>query len=192
MPSTRKPPRCVVTRPHQLPSVHALIQQVLNTFYALHATPAQKKAIVVEFYGPEYSLFKGQVLTLEEIIAREPQKKKLILGALKTYLMDVANKASAVLSHGVLHVPLLKFLEHAPYADVGELLPFMRDHIARLVHTKEGARAACLLIGYGKPKDRKVMAKAVKGLVPRIARDEYGHIVLVRLPGFLYVVFLTF
>jgi pumilio homology domain family member 6 len=48
-----------------------------------------------------------------------------------------------------------------------------------LVHTKSGAHAACLLLSYGTAKDRKAAVKSVREIIPQMAVDQYGYMVLI-------------
>jgi pumilio homology domain family member 6 len=54
-----------------------------------------------------------------------------------------------------------------------------KDQVHQLVHTKDGAYAACLIISYSTAKDRKAVVKCVKEIIPQMATDQFGHIVLI-------------
>jgi pumilio family protein 6 len=53
-----------------------------------------------------------------------------------------------------------------------------KEQIQQLVHTKDGAHAACLLLSYGTAKDRKAMVKSIREILPQMSKDQYGHMVL--------------
>ena len=59
-----------------------------------------------------------------------------------------------------------------------ETLSSTGEAVLRMVHTHEGAAAACMVLGYGTPKDRKKVVRAMKGHVAKMAADEWGHVVL--------------
>lgn len=56
----------------------------------------------------------------------------------------------------------------------------MRDYIVLFLHTLEGAKVAAGCFSYGTPKDRKLMLKTMKEHSLKIAKEEYGHLVLLR------------
>lgn len=56
-----------------------------------------------------------------------------------------------------------------------------KDQIQQLVHTKDGAHAACLLIAYATAKDRKTMVKSLKEIILQMSTDQYAHTVLLTL-----------
>lgn len=50
------------------------------------------------------------------------------------------------------------------------------DHLMHMIHTHEGAEAACMIIAYGSAKDRKKSIRAFKGHVEAALRDEWGYL----------------
>jgi pumilio homology domain family member 6 len=60
-----------------------------------------------------------------------------------------------------------------------DLVSLFKEQIHQLVHTKDGAHAACLLLSYATAKDRKSMVKALKEVVPRMPTDQHAHMVLI-------------
>jgi pumilio family protein 6 len=59
------------------------------------------------------------------------------------------------------------------------LVSLFKEQLHQLVHTKDGAHAACLLLSYGSAKDRKVMIKSIREIIPQMSTDQYGHTVLI-------------
>lgn len=59
------------------------------------------------------------------------------------------------------------------------MVSLFKEQIQQLVHTKDGAHAACLLLSYGAAKDRKAMIKSIREIIPQMAIDQYGHMVLI-------------
>jgi pumilio family protein 6 len=43
-----------------------------------------------------------------------------------------------------------------------------------MVHTHDGAAAACMAVAYGTPRDRKRLVKGMKGYVWQMAENEWG------------------
>ena len=61
------------------------------------------------------------------------------------------------------------------------MIAALREHIPEILHTREGAKVAVNCIAYGSAKDRKIMIKAMKGLVAKASTEEFGHQVVLRL-----------
>lgn len=59
-----------------------------------------------------------------------------------------------------------------------ETLSQTGEAVLRMVHTHEGSAAACMVLSYGTPRDRKRLVRAMKGHVGAMAGDEWGHVAL--------------
>ena len=59
------------------------------------------------------------------------------------------------------------------------MISLFKEQIQQLVHTKDGAHAACLLLSYGTAKDRKPMIKSLREIIPQMSKDQYGHMVII-------------
>lgn len=146
--------------------------------------PLQKLALVEEFYGVEFETIKPtSKRTLDDIIKAHPEKKGPILNHLRGKLMPIINKAdmSTLLNHTMLHVPLLNLFNYQSVAENEAMIDAIKDNLVRIVHSKEGAKVACHCLAYGSPKVRKSIIKAMKGYVLKIALEQHGHVVLLRL-----------
>uniref|UniRef100_A0A6B2L0M7 PUM-HD domain-containing protein n=1 Tax=Arcella intermedia TaxID=1963864 RepID=A0A6B2L0M7_9EUKA len=158
---------------------HKNASNVVETAYITYANSAQKKSLLEEFYGPEYSLFKsGEKHTLQEILNANPIKKPTILNFLKNYLFDLTNKPD-ILRNSIVHKPLLQYMELAKDSDKAEMAGFMSDHLKTFLHSKDGARAAVMCIQYAPLKERKMIVKSFKGYVKKICMEQYGHWVII-------------
>lgn len=160
--------------------------RVLEYIYSTEeiGRPLQKLALVEEFYGVEFETLKPKAKrTLEDILAAHPEKKSSILAHLRTKLMPIINKAdmSTLLNHTIVHLPLLKLFEISSPAENQETIEALKDNLVRIVHSKEGAKVACMCVAYATPKTRKNIVKSMKGYVVRIATEQHGHVVLLRL-----------
>jgi len=146
--------------------------------------PVQKLALVEEFFGTEFEAIKPkQKRTLEDILAEYPEKKVAILTHLRAKLMPIINKAdmSTLLNHTIVHLPLLKLFEYSSVAENEAMIDALKDNLVRVVHSKEGVKVACHCLAYGSPKVRKAIVKSMKGYVLKIAMEQHGHVVLLRL-----------
>lgn len=59
------------------------------------------------------------------------------------------------------------------------MIELLKDHLVHMLHTREGALVAQYCILHATPKDRKHIIKAFKGFMHSIAREQYGHAVLI-------------
>ena len=59
------------------------------------------------------------------------------------------------------------------------MIELLKDHLVHMLHTREGALVAQYCILHATPKDRKHIVKAFKGFMHSIAREQYGHAVLI-------------
>ena len=57
--------------------------------------------------------------------------------------------------------------------------------VLRILHTKEGAKAACLALAALNAKGRKQMIKGFKGQVMKVAKDETGHVLIIAALSFV-------
>lgn len=63
--------------------------------------------------------------------------------------------------------------------DAQEMVSLFKDQIHQLVHTKDGAQAACLLVSHAAAKDRKAMVKSIREMIVPMSIDQHGHMVLI-------------
>ncbi|KAG2498855.1 hypothetical protein HYH03_003047 [Edaphochlamys debaryana] len=158
---------------------------VITDLYDVAST-ADRNALCAEFYGKEFVLFGGltgeasRLHSLKQLMAGvPPAKQRAVLLHMTKCLQPIMEKA---LVHPPMTHRLLKdYLECAPglaVEDAVETLSATGEAVLRMVHTHEGAAAACMVLGYGTPKDRKKLVRAMKGHVPAMAADEWGHAVL--------------
>lgn len=169
---------------------HPAGAHILNDLYAA-ASPQQRNALAAEFYGREYSLFDGGLLNNT---AGPPGKLKDLLASVdgakaRAIIQHLATELSPVLEKGLMDCQLAhrlaaEYMSAAPaslVADAAESLS--GEALLHMVHTKDGATAACAVLAYGTAKDRKKALKAMKGHVGAAARDEWGHLVVLTALG---------
>jgi len=84
-----------------------------------------------------------------------------------------------IINLDLVHTCLLQALEISSPKDKEELVSLFKEQIHQLAHTKDGAHASCLLLSYGTAKDRKAMVKAIRDIIPQMAFDQYGHMILI-------------
>lgn len=159
---------------------HKEAGDIIETIYHDFANSNQRKYLIQEFYGAEYSIFKiDDARSLEEIIASDPHKKPYILRNLKETLVSLIQKS--LVSHTIVHKALLDFFTNADEKMRTEMIEAVREQLVLILHTSEGARVAMSCLCHGTPKDRKVIVKSFKSYVIKICKEEYGHLTLLAL-----------
>lgn len=164
------------------------------------AAPASlRNALCAECYGREYALFDGvgasggggggssgggasrplasEVGHLRQLLdGAAPAKRTAVLQHLTRCLQPALEKA--LLHPPMAHRLLRELLEAAPgsvVADAVDTLAATGGSVLKMVHTHDGAAAACMALAYGTPKDRKRLVKGMKGFVWQMAENEWGH-----------------
>ncbi|KAG0164793.1 pumilio domain member 6 [Apophysomyces sp. BC1015] len=160
---------------------HKEASTVIESFYAQYSNSAQRQELIAEFYGPEMTLFNrgGGAKTLEDLLEALPEKKDSILRFMSETLKGCMDKGTIV--HSIVHKALYQYLSLADEKGREPITGHLRDNLQDIVHTREGAWVAMLCLSYATPKDRKAIIKAFKPFLVKIAKDEYGYLVLLRL-----------
>ncbi|KAI8376486.1 armadillo-type protein [Radiomyces spectabilis] len=160
---------------------HKEASTVIEAFYAQFSTAAQRQELLADFYGPEMTLFNrgGGAKTLEELLETLPEKKDSVLRYMAETLSGCMDKGTIV--HSIVHKVLLQYLTLAGEKERDTMMAMLWDQLPDIVHTREGSRVAMICLSYAKPKERKNIIKAFKPYLVKLASDEYGYLVLLRL-----------
>ncbi|XP_013407953.1 pumilio homolog 3 isoform X2 [Lingula anatina] len=159
---------------------HTVAAAVLEYGYNEYATAAQRSALMEEFYGPSFALFKSpNVTTLEQILKEQPTRRDMILSNMKEAITPLVDKT--VLSHTIVHRAFFEYFTYASNKARMDMIELLRENIVHMVHTRDGSRVAMYCIWYGTAKDRKVIIKSFKGHVVKLCKEEYGHMVMLAL-----------
>ncbi|KAF9938859.1 hypothetical protein BGZ65_012024, partial [Modicella reniformis] len=126
-----------------------------------YSTYAQRAALIQEFYGPD------------------PNKKDAIMKHLMETLTGCLEKGT--IGFSIVHRGLLEYFSHADAKGIQEMVDVMKEQAVEMLHTKEGAQVAMLCLLHASPKDRKAMLKTMKPFVVKICKEEYGHLVMLRM-----------
>ncbi|KAG2439363.1 hypothetical protein HXX76_004722 [Chlamydomonas incerta] len=158
---------------------------VITDLYDVAST-SDRNAMCSEFYGKEFVLFDGlageagRLHSLQQLMAGAPAaKKRAILQHFAKALIPIMEKA--LVHPPITHRLVKDYLECSTGMTIEEAVETLSstgEAVLRMVHTHEGAAAACMVLGYGTPKDRKKVVRAMKGHVAKMAADEWGHVVL--------------
>lgn len=165
---------------------HPAGNHVVDDLYSV-TDAKQRNIMAAEFYGKEYVLFVGGTLNntegppahLGDLMARvDSAKQRSIIQHMSKDLLPIMEKG--LVDCPLVHRLISEFMEHSPASVVADAAENLSgDPILHMVHTKEGAKAACMAFAYGTAKDRKKALKCMKGHVGAMARDEWGHLVLI-------------
>ncbi|KAF9103757.1 pumilio domain member 6 [Mortierella sp. GBA35] len=159
---------------------HKEASTIIEDAYSTYANSAQRAGLIQEFYGPEFRIFKVEdKKTLSDILAQNPSKKDNIMKHLMETLKGCMEKGTVEFS--IVHRGLLEYFEHADAKGIQEMLDIMKEQAVEILHTKEGAQVAMLCLLHASPKDRKAMLKTMKPFVVKICKEEYGHMVMLRM-----------
>jgi len=156
---------------------HKEASDILEYAYNEFATQTQRLAILEEFYGPAFALFKDRVhQSLDQIMSNQPEKKNMVVRSMKECLEPLIDKE--ILIHSLVHKVFYDFFTYADEKSKKEIIEGLRENIPHLVHTRDGTRVAMQCIWYGSTKDRRVIIKSLKGHIVKLCQEEHGHMLL--------------
>jgi pumilio family protein 6 len=161
---------------------HKEASTVIETFYAQYANAAQRHELLAEFYGPEMTLFNRGAdanKTLDDLLEAFPDKKDSVLRFMADTLQGSLDKGTIV--HSIVHKALYQYMSLADDKGREDMMGHLKDSLQEIVHTREGAWVGMICLSIATPKDRKHIIKAFKPYLVKIAMDEYGYLVLLRL-----------
>ena len=173
---------------------HKDASAVIEECYSMYAKAHQRTALVQEFYGPEFAIFKNNDVIsttkagikktttkpqdLKAILEASPSKKESILAHLKQTLQPLVAKGT--IHHSIVHRALLDYFTFASDKACREMVEEIKEFVVEILHTKDGARVGMLCLLYGTPKDRKDIFNSYKTFIRKICCEEQGHAVLLQ------------
>ncbi|CAB54870.1 pumilio family RNA-binding protein Puf6 [Schizosaccharomyces pombe] len=139
----------------------------------------QQRALICEFYGPEFQVFKDrtQDIHIDKLLIDHPEKRPSIMQNLWKTIEGSIAKGS--IGFTMVHRAMLEFINHADSNEAKELLNLTKELIYEFVHTRDGSQVAMKLFALANAKDRKVMLKSLRPYLIETAKDSYGHLVVV-------------
>ncbi|KAG8533268.1 uncharacterized protein KY384_002051 [Bacidia gigantensis] len=161
---------------------------ILDDVYRAAATPDQKAALLREWYGPEFSLFrktgdKSITADLKAILEGSPEKRKPIMRYLHELINLLLQKKTAGFT--ILHDAMLQYYVNLQQGseDSNEFIELLKgdeegDLLKNLAFTKPGADLVCLALAYTNAKDRKLILRSYRKTIQMMAYDNYAHKVL--------------
>jgi len=156
---------------------HKIASKVVELAYNDWANASQRAMLSQEFYGPEFKLFKDEgITTLAMALKKYPNKKESFLKFMSQSIAPII--AKGVFNHSLLHRLTHEYLSNCNVKERSEMIANLREAVAQVLHTRDGARIGMLCLWHGNNKDRKAIIKSFKGLVTKICQEEHGHMVL--------------
>ncbi|XP_010504678.1 PREDICTED: pumilio homolog 24-like [Camelina sativa] len=162
-----------------------LLRHLFGSVVVEHAyhlgTAAQKQKLLAELYSTELQLFKGLASTTEkrvvDIIAKLGLQKDSVNRHMAAIIQPILEKG--IVDHTIIHKLLIEYLTIADKTSAADVLQLLTGSlILRMVHTRDGSRLAMLCIKHGSAKERKMIIKAMKDHVQKVAFDQFGSMVL--------------
>ncbi|KAF3939539.1 hypothetical protein ABW19_dt0209888 [Dactylella cylindrospora] len=154
---------------------------VIDDAYREYATPKQKAAIIREFYGIEYALFKADSKdsSLRTLLKQNPEKRPLIMKSLFELITQMVEKNMTFLT--ILHKAMLEYILNVrpDTSEATELIELVKEHLGNIAFSKDGAQVIMRCFAWGSAKDRKLMLKNLKPSIQDLYADENGCMVLV-------------
>ena len=170
---------------------HPEASWIVDDIYRQVAKQKQKAAMLMEWYGPEFSIFKKQEsdianADLSQLLKENPEKRKPIMDSLHSLINQLVQKKltgftmlhDAMLQYYLNVVPGSSEAEDFLKLMIGDKNEEEIDLMKNLSFTKPGSRLVCLALANGTPKDRRQLLRAFKNTVRMMATDKNGHLVL--------------
>ena len=167
---------------------HPEASWILDDVYRGAASPSQKAALLREWYGAEFALFRSKgegekSADLRELLAETPEKKKPIMRSLLDLINLLVQKKTTGFT--MLHDAMLQYYLNLQQGseEATEFIELLKsdeqgDLLKNLAFTKSGAHLVCLTFAYSSAKDRKLLLRPYKATLQMMAYDRYAHQVL--------------
>ena len=145
---------------------------IIDTLFSRYLSPQDKHAMISEFYGNEFIVFKESA-TLESVISNNPAKKPIIMEKIRSVLETVFQKEN--LHHSIVHRLMLDYVRWEDKKKLAEWMSSIHELLSEFVHTEEGAQVAVHCLAMSSTKERKAIIKSLKPSLLKIARGEHSH-----------------
>ena len=128
---------------------------VIDILFTKYLSAEEKHALMSEFYGNEFVVFKEQGVTLESVISKNPAKRPLIMARIRTVLESSLQKEN--LHHGIVHHLMLDYLKWEDKKKVEEWAVSMHELLPEMLTSEEGTEAAIRILAMSSTKERKTI-----------------------------------
>lgn len=131
---------------------------VIEDCFREYATPAQKAALLREFYGIEFAIFKDtkdESASLKDILEKTPEKRAVIMKSLYDLIAAVVEKGAIFFS--IIHRAMLEYILNVKTGSTEhtEFIELVKEHVAEIAFTKDGTQVVmrCLALGTAKVRN---------------------------------------
>lgn len=131
---------------------------VIEDCFREYATPAQKAALLREFYGVEFAIFKDSKdvsTSLKDILEKTPEKRAVIMKSLYDIIAAVVEKGAIFFS--IIHKAMLEYILNVKpgSTEITEFIELVKEHVAEIAFTKDGTQVVmrCLALGTAKVRN---------------------------------------
>ena len=166
---------------------HPEASWILDDVYRGAATRTQKTALLREWYGAEFALFRssGTEMTaeLDQLLEESPEKKKPIMRSLHDLINLLVQKKTTGFT--MLHDAMLQYYRNVQPGseEANEFIEMLKgdeegDLLKNLAFTPSGALVVCYALANATAKDRKLILRAFKGTISMMAWDPHAHKVI--------------
>lgn len=95
---------------------HKEASTCIETFYSQYANAQQRKSLLAEFYGPEFTLFANKskdsdIQTIDELLEKHPDKKDAVLRYMSETLSGCTDKGT--IGNSIIHKALYEYFTRA-------------------------------------------------------------------------------
>ena len=110
---------------------HAIAAKVLDVAYGDYASAAERQALIEEFYGPQYALFKTpERRTIQQIIEAHPDREESIRRHMYEALVPLLEKGKC--TQNIVHRILLDFLLIADEKRSSEIVDLVKELVVEM------------------------------------------------------------
>lgn len=151
---------------------------VLDDTFSIYATPEQQQQILREFWGAKYALFEGESddkRSIEEVCAESPEERRIIARNLGLTIKTSVEKGST--GFQILHAVMQQYVKIFEGDEVRDFIDLLKDQVAEMVHTPQGADVACTILARSNAKERKTILKGLKEFAKPMVKNQYGSMV---------------
>ena len=167
---------------------HPEASWILDDVYRGAATRAQKTALLREWYGAEFALFRSSgtgktTAELDHLLEESPEKRKPIMRSLHDLINLLVQKKTTGFT--MLHDAMLQYYRNVQPGseEANEFIELLKgdeegDLLKNLAFTPSGALVVCYALANATAKDRKLILRAFKGTISMMAWDPHAHKVI--------------
>ncbi|KAJ4969379.1 hypothetical protein NE237_016080 [Protea cynaroides] len=166
--------------------VASLLRHMVGSVVIEHAyqlgNASQKQRLLLELYSTELQLFKDLVSTKEsrvmDLISKLGLQKASVIRHMTSLVQPILEKG--IVDHSIIHRLLVEYFSIADKSSATEVIQQLSGPLlVRMIHTRDGVKVGILCVKYGSAKERKKIIKGLKDHIGKIAKDQYGAMVLI-------------